>query len=293
MPDDYHRDTPAGNDHLVLHHLQRLNPLVAFAMHKQLLLFIAALTFSATARAEASLADLIFMMPKLVLMGIYNELARPWLLAGLWGAAALFWLVRAITGRDAVGELLDTFTYPRKPWINTSSYGAMALLAMATLLYVLVGYALWGAPQRYEGPRFPQHSAQPSQGPGVKHTLPYPHGKSPDNRRGEWPKSSGRLLGQPYLAAGGDTLITLGNPGDEGLWVRLCAADANPCSPLRQVYLSPRGGYTLDRVDEGRYRVVFTQTSGKNLSGSTRAFSVTGDRRGSFNLPLNEFDTKP
>ena len=133
-------------------------------MHKQLLLFIAALTFSATARAEASLADLIFMMPKLVLMGIYNELARPGLLAGLWGAAALFWLVRAITGRDAVGELLDTFTYPRKPWINTSSYGAMALLAMATLLYVLVGYALWGAPQRYEGPRFPQHSAQPSQG---------------------------------------------------------------------------------------------------------------------------------
>src|SRR3990167_3053564 len=91
VPDGYHRDTPAGNDHLVLHHLQRLNPLVAFAMHKQLLLFIAALTFSATARAEASLADLIFMMPKLVLMGIYNELARPWLLAGLWGAAALFW----------------------------------------------------------------------------------------------------------------------------------------------------------------------------------------------------------
>lgn len=141
-------------------------------MHKQLLLFIAALTFSATARAEASLADLIFMMPKLVLMGIYNELARPWLLAGLWGAAALFWLVRAITGRDAVGELLDTFTYPRKPWINTSSYGAMALLAMATLLYVLVGYTLWGAPSAMRGPAF--LSIQHSHRRGLVSSTPCP-----------------------------------------------------------------------------------------------------------------------
>ena len=77
-------------------------------MHKQLLLFIAALTFSATARAEASLADLIFMMPKLVLMGIYNELARPWLLAGLWGAAILFWLVRAIVLRNRASARLNS-----------------------------------------------------------------------------------------------------------------------------------------------------------------------------------------
>lgn len=172
MPDDYHRDTPAGNDHPVQHHPQRLNPLVAFAMHKQLLLCVAVLTFSATARAEASLADLIFMMPKLVLMGIYNELARPWLLAGLWGAAALFWLVRAITGRDAVGRLLDNFTYPRKPWIKTSSYGAMALLAMATLLYVLVGYALWGAPNAMGGPTF--RSIQHSHRRGLSSSTPCP-----------------------------------------------------------------------------------------------------------------------
>ena len=71
-----------------------------------ILIFTASLAFSATARAEAALADLIIMMPGIILKGVYSELARPWLLAGLWGAAALFWLVRAITGRDAIGQLL-------------------------------------------------------------------------------------------------------------------------------------------------------------------------------------------
>lgn len=233
------------------------------------------------------------MMPKLVLMGIYNELARPWLLVGLWGAAASFWLVRVVTGRDTVGALLNLYPYQRNPWIKTTSYGAMAVLASAALLFVLVGYAVWGAPRRYEAPSYPHHAEQSAKKPTVKHTLPYPYGKSPDNRQGEWPKSSNRLPGQPYLASGGYTLISLSNPGDEGLWVRMCAADANPCSPLRQVYLAPRDGYTLDRVEEGRYRLMFTQTSGKNLSGSIEAFQVTGERMGSVNLILKEFDTKP
>ena len=106
-----------------------------------ILIFTAALAFSATVRAEAALADLIIMMPGIILKGVYSELARPWLLAGLWGAAALFWLVRAITGRDAIGQLLDVFAQPSRPWLKTTSYGGMALLASATLLYVLVGYA--------------------------------------------------------------------------------------------------------------------------------------------------------
>lgn len=260
---------------------------------KRPLLFMATLHFSATARAESTLADLILVMPKLILMGIYNELARPWLLAGLWGAAVLFWLLRAITGKDVIGKLLDLYPYQRNPWIKTTSYGAMALLATVTLVYVLLGYAIWGAPQRYKEPNY-QHSAATSvKVPVVKHTLPYPHGRSPDNRQGEWPKSSGRLLDQPYLAAGGFSLISLSNPSDEGLWVRLCAADANPCAPLRQAYLAPRKGYTLDRVEEGIYRVMFTQTSGKNLSGTISAFRVTGERMGSHNLVLDEFDTQP
>lgn len=262
-------------------------------MQKRLVLILATLTFSAAARAEANLADLIFGLPKIILQGLYSELARPWLLAGLWGIAVLFWLVRALTGRDAVGDLLDRYPYQRNPWIKVSSYGAMAVLASAALLYVLVGYAVWGAPQRYEAPSYQHHARQSSRTPVVRHTLPYPYGKSPDNRQGEWPKASGRLLGQPYLAAGGDSLLTLSNPGDEGLWVRLCAADATPCVPLRQAYLAPRQGYTLDRVEEGYYRLIFIQTSGKNLSGSIAAFRVTGERRGSFNLDLNQFASPP
>lgn len=41
-----------------------------------------------------------------------------------------------------------------------------------------------------------------------------------------------------------------------GVRIEHLQSEINKCSPLRQVYLSPRGGYTLDRVDEGKYRVV-------------------------------------
>lgn len=258
-----------------------------------ILIFTAALAFSATVRAEAALADLIIMMPGIILKGVYSELARPWLLAGLWGAAALFWLVRAITGRDAIGQLLDVFAQPSRPWLKTTSYGGMALLASATLLYVLVGYAVWGAPQRYEAPHSPRHATRSSAKPIVKHTLPYPYGGSPGNRRGEWPNGNGRLENQPYLAANGDTLLTVQNHSDEGLWVRLCAADSDPCVALRQVYLAPRGGYTLDRLEEGHYRLIYIQTSGQNLSGSSRVFRLTGDRRDWQNFPLTEFSPRP
>lgn len=259
-------------------------------MRRHATAFIAALTFSDATRAEAALTDLILLIPKIILMGLYQELARPWVLGTIWGIAALCWVAYFVTGRDAVGDLMDRFSRPGKSLFNPTTYGAMGFVAVASLVYVLIGYAVWGSPpERRESPAY-QHNAtrQPAK-PRVKHTLPYPYGKSPRNARGEWPSSSDTLPDQPYLAYGGSAILLLRNPGDEGLWARLCAADADPCVPLRQIYLEPRHGYSTERLDAGRYRVIYTQTSGKNLSGSSAAFHLGKNPAGAETVVLSDF----
>lgn len=248
---------------------------------------------STSARAEAALADLLLMMPAILLKGLYDELARPWLLAAFWAGALLCWLVYAKTGRDVVGDWLDRLSSVRRPLIHTTSYGTLGFFAVASLLYVIVGYALWGPPQRNDRPAY-QHTAtrQPAK-PAVGHTLPYPYGKSPGNPKGTWPTTSGNLDNQPYLAHGGGGLFTLRNPGDEGLWVRLCAADAQPCTPLRQVYLLPRSGFTVDRISAGAYRLEYTRTSGQNLSGSLEGIQIGNPAGLGYNLELRDFAPKP
>lgn len=263
-------------------------------MPRHTIAFFAALMFSTTARAEAALADLIFMMPKIILVGIYYELARPWVLGAIWGIAALCWAAYFVTGRDAVGDLMDWFSRPGKSLFNPTTYGAMGFIAVASLLYVLLGYAVWGAPPaRHENPTYRHNATKQTTQPRVKHTLPYPYGKSPGNARGEWPTSTGSLPDQPHLAYGGGGIVLLRNPGDEGLWVRLCAAEANPCVPLRQVYLAPRSADSVERLTGGYFRLVYTQTSGKNLSGSIDKFQISNDPAHGFSLDLKDFEQKP
>ncbi len=263
-------------------------------MPRHTIAFFAALMFSTTARAEAALADLIFMMPKIILVGIYYELARPWVLGAIWGIAALCWVAYFVTGRDAVGDLMDWFSRPGKSLFNPTTYGAMGFIAVASLLYVLLGYAVWGAPPaRHENPTYRHNATKQTTQPRVKHTLPYPYGKSRGNARGEWPTSTGSLPDQPHLAYGGGGIVLLRNPGDEGLWVRLCAAEANPCVPLRQVYLAPRSADSVERLTGGYFRLVYTQTSGKNLSGSIDKFQISNDPAHGFSLDLKDFEQKP
>lgn len=260
---------------------------------RNIVLAAATLLLSSSARAEATLADLLFMMPALLLKGLYYELARPWLLVAFWVGAVLCWLVYVKTGTDVAGDWLDRWSSTRKPLINTTSYGTLGFFALASLLYVIVGYALWGPPQRDERPAYQHTTTRQTTKPLVKHTLPYPYGKSPSNPKGTWPNTSGNLHNQPYLAYGGGGLFTLRNPGDEGLWVRLCAADAKPCTPLRQVYLLPRSGFTVDRLSAGSYRLEYTQTSGHNLTGSLDGIQIGNPAGLGYNLDLRDFTPRP
>ncbi len=264
--------------------------------HHATITFIAALTLSSAARAEAALADLIFLMPKIILVGIYYEVSRPWVLGCLWGAALLCWMVHAVTGRDAVGDLLDILGNSRRPLFNVTSYGAFAFWAAACTLVTLVGYAVLGAPQRSKSAHTgrPAHAKpQPNPLDLAPKVLPYPYRPSPGNPRGEWPVATGALPDQPMLEYRGKAYLRLSNPGNDALWARLCRAEDEPCRPVRQALVSPRHSYLVERVAEGRYRVLYTQVTGSLLSGSTPAFRVQKDPADLETLALTDFVAPP
>jgi hypothetical protein len=259
-------------------------------------LLAALLLLCTSARAEAALADLIFLLPQMILAGIYYELARPWVLGSIWAIAALCWMAFFITGRDAVGDLMDRFGSSGNGWFNPTTHGAMGFLAVASLLYVLLGYMVWGAPPPERG--MPGHGqpaarAQASAKPLPPKPLPYPYGKSAANPQGQWPTTTGPLPDASLRAYGGGGYVMLRNPGDDALWARLCPADEERCTPVRQIYLAPRSAYLLERITDGRYRVVYTQVTGSNLSGSSPVFRPDQQSRQSETLVLNSFEARP
>lgn len=266
-------------------------------LHRTLLLAIALLLQSTVAHAEAALAELILMMPAILIKGLYVELARPWVIAGLWTAAFVCWLLARSAGRDVVGGWLERSSDRDGGRFSMTSYGLLAFFASAALLLLLLGMVLWGPPQDVKKKPGQQFRVAPTPGkaaPRLKHTLPYPYGKSPHNSAGTWPTSSGSLPGQPYLAYGGPNHFMLRNPGDEALWVRVCAADANPCVPLRQVFLRPRDSYRVERLNGGDYRLEYTQTTGRNLSGTREGVAVADQASHWTNTyELREFKAKP
>lgn len=232
-----------------------------------------ALVASTSARAEAALADLIFLMPSIILAGLYQELSRPWVLAALWGAAAFCWLVSVVAGRDAVGDLLDRMSHTRGPQrFQFSSYGLAAFWAALCSVYVMVGSVLVSpaAPAAKAVAARPATTATPA-----PKTLAYPHGAHPGNPRGEWPTASGPLPGLSMGAYGGNAYLMLRNPGQDGLWVRLCVADLAPeCVARREIYLAPRSQYLMERVAPERYHLAYAQVTGGLRMGTTAAFRV-------------------
>lgn len=248
--------------------------------------FFICFSAAGSVRAEAALADLIFLLPQALAVGLYWELARPWVLPVLWGIAAFCWLVYFVTGRDAVGDVMDSLQSRRSPWITFSSQGAFTFWAAACSLYVLMGWVLTGPPQ---------DSSSPKRGPAaqpavpVAKTLPYPFAPSEANPKAQWPSASGMLPGASVQAYYGRAYVMLRNPGDQALWVRLCRAHDEPCLPLRHMYIAAGHHYLMERVKEGRYRLEYTQISGAMQQGMTAVLRVETDPADMYTVELASF----
>ena len=249
----------------------------AMALSRTALLLMALLLCSPAARAEAALADLIFLLPQMLLAGLYQELARPWVWGGLWAAAGLCWVVYALTGRDVMGFFMARSSGSSARGSSFTSYGAFTFWAVICSLYVLVGSFFVGVTDAAKRSTPSANAAAPAPPPRPADTpmLRYPHGKSEANPRGEWPTTSGPLPGLRIEAHGGNAYLMLRNPGSDGLWVRLCVADLAPaCIARREVYIAPRHPYLLERVGEGRYHLAFAEVTGALRSGTTAPFRV-------------------
>lgn len=258
--------------------------------HRVIALLCTALIFSPQAHAEAALGELVFMLPKLLLMGVYYEVAQPRTLAIIWSVTALAWMLYLLTGRDVVDEWLSRLPTEDETRHWMSIHAFCTIVAIGSLAITMVGYALWGPPPK-PAARIPAHVVTPTKTERrqVHHTLPYPYGKSPSNPKGQWPKSSGSLPDQPWGASSGAGLVLPRNPTPEGLWARLCTVGAEPCDLLRQVYLAPQSGETLERVTPGTYTVEYTETSGAQRSGRSEPFRVGTNPIDNTTLVLSEF----
>ena len=260
-------------------------------MHKPTLAFISALVFCASARAEAALADLTFMMPQLILVGLYEELSRPWVLGALWGITALSWAVYFVTGRDVVGDVMVRLSGSRNSRSDGTSPIGTTALAIAVSLYVVLGYALSG-PLSQGKPGQHRAGTKGTAQTAAAASLPYPYGKSAANPQGQWPATTGPLPGQSIGVYGGGGYVMLRNTGDEALWARMCAAEDERCTPLRDVYLAPRSAYLLERITEGRYRVAYTQITGGKLSGMSPVIRPDQKSTSGETLVLDDFQPK-
>lgn len=248
------------------------------------------LLFCPQAHAEAALGELVFMLPKLLLMGVYYEVAQPRTLAIIWSVTALAWMLYLLTGRDVVDEWLSRLPTEDETRHWMSIHAFCTLVAIGSLAITMVGYVLWGPPPK-SSVRTPAHAVIPTktERPQAHNTLPYPYGKSPSNPKGQWPTSTESLPGQPWGASGGVGMVLLRNPTPEGLWARVCTAGAEPCDLLRQIYLAPQSGLTLERVTPGTYTVEYTETSGAQRSGRSEPFRVGTNPIDNTTLVLSEF----
>ena len=208
--------------------------------HRAIALLCAVLAFSPQAHAEAALGELVFMLPKLLLMGVYYEVAQPKTLAIIWSVTALAWMLYLLTGRDVVDEWLSRLPTEDETRHWMSIHAFCTLVAIGSLVITMVGYVLWGPPPKPSvGTRAQAVTHTKTERPQAHNTLPYPYGKSPSNPKGQWPTSTGGLPDQPWGAWGGVGVVLVRNPTPEGLWARVCTAGVEPCDLLRQIYLAP------------------------------------------------------
>lgn len=155
----------------------------------------------------------------------------------------------------------------------------------------MLGYALSG-PLSQGKPGQHRAGAKGTAQTAAAASLPYPYGKSAANPQGQWPATTGPLPGQSIGVYGGGGYVMLRNTGDEALWARMCAAEDERCTPLRDVYLAPRSAYLLERITEGRYRVAYTQITGGKLSGMSPVIRPDQKSTSGETLVLDDFQPK-
>jgi hypothetical protein len=204
---------------------------------------MALVLFPAIAFADPQLGDLLFLMPKILLLGLY-----------MWALEYFWWVVAATVGawtfaiffkRDIFWFLPDKHPESR---FKPSTHGLLTVLLIAMVFTIFFGMILH-APIVSEA-KFPSFSTQPSSSnlpTDVVVTPPQALERKYFNPMGgNWPTQSIELFTVPSIGEDSTFEVELDNrEGQSDVYIKLCSVQGR-C--LRQAFLRKGSTLTLRKI---------------------------------------------
>lgn len=220
------------------------------------------------AHAEAALADLIFMLPMIIIIGFYQILMGIywWLI----GATVLVTAWRIVTGREFMGwlfgdenragllyEMSDESWFRSPPRFVPLHVTLCICTALATLYIFLCSVFISPEHLRIPKPEVVKATPIPVD---TDARIIAPSNQLPNPAGGLWPQRAG-YIDFPILAQGGKgKLVVYNNLNPSGIYIKLCNPDVYACQGLRHAYLAPNGSAMwFENLPDGDYEFRFRE----------------------------------
>lgn len=243
------------------------------------------LAFSNSAKADPQLADLLFLLPKIVVVAafVYAVKALPWVLLALLVGALWRWKFGAdlsipvLNSRRSRVERLGLLEVSR--WLL---YLILPILLLGTLFVdpIIQRNAWFGAP-KVATPNAPPPSAVAPQLAKVPTHLRNPMG-------GDWPKNSGLITGMVGNFAVGGALEIDNRAGLSAVYVKLCASGGR-CVGVRNAYVRAGERFRVDGIDAGgNYHIRYAEVQADDglRWGKSAVFRIESERSTRVVLPV-------
>lgn len=228
------------------------------------------------AAAEASWADLILLIPKLILYGLPLEIAQ--FCYHLWplmvGFAVLSWACNGLVNRQSrLTGNSNRLPLLFRPVFSTSL--AVFVVVVAMVASITVDKAI------LKSKRFEMSSL-------VKAFSPMPHAPvihasivpvvSPDGR--PWPKVATEFNDTGLGAAeyAGEYALEIENKvaGGSAVYAKLCAGEPDDCQVIRTMFIPKDASITISGLAARSYQLYFRPVGDERLAARSRRFDLPG-----------------
>lgn len=243
------------------------------------------LAFAGSAKADPQLADLLFLLPKILAVAsfVFAVKALPWVLLALLVGALWRWKfgydlsIPVLNGRYNRRERLGLLEVSR--WLL---YLILPILLIGTMVVdpIIQRNAWFGAPKVATASVPVAHAPTPV----VAETptrLRNPMG-------GEWPKHSGLITGMVGNFALGGALEIDNRAGLSAVYVKLCDGDGR-CVGVRNVYVRAGERFRVDAIEAAEnYHIRYAEVQADDglRWGKSAAFAIESERSTRVVLPV-------
>jgi hypothetical protein len=232
---------------------------------------------SANAHAEAALADLIFLLPQIFIIGVYLQIKQFfWLMAAL---LAISWLLYAMISysRDHDGGSRD-------PLLNSlaqlSLHRFMTGVSIVAVLWLGLTHMMFKQ-ETLDSLTAADTALQKTRQQKNQQPEPLPVQEPPglvNPFGGAWPDRMGYLAGAPLGASNGKTSIVISNSlAPSAVYVKLCYYGEVACKGIRHAYIGARWQFRMENVTPGEYELRYRETKPNGVAAKSRQITIVGN----------------